>query len=36
VTVEFKRAVQPAEILAALREATARIEAEQGGEQEAA
>jgi ParB family transcriptional regulator, chromosome partitioning protein len=36
VTVEFKRAVDSAEILAALREATARIEAEQGGETAAA
>jgi hypothetical protein len=28
VTVEFRKAVGPAEVLAALREATARLEAE--------
>jgi ParB family chromosome partitioning protein len=36
VTVEFKRAVEPAEIAAALREALAKVEAEQGGDQVAA
>jgi ParB family chromosome partitioning protein len=36
VTVEFKRAADPAEVLAALREVVAKLEAEQGGDQAAA
>jgi ParB family chromosome partitioning protein len=36
VTVEFKKAVEPAEIRAALVEALAKLDAEQGGEQAAA
>jgi hypothetical protein len=36
VTVEFKRAVDPGEIEAALVEALAKVRAEQGGDQDAA
>jgi ParB family chromosome partitioning protein len=36
LTLEFKRAVDLAEVIAALREATAKLEAEQGGDQAAA
>jgi ParB family transcriptional regulator, chromosome partitioning protein len=36
VTVEFKRAAEPAEVVAALREAATKLEAEQGGDQVAA
>ena len=36
VTVEFKRSVDPAEVVAALREAANKLEAEQGGDQAAA
>jgi hypothetical protein len=36
VTVEFRKAVEPAEVLAALREATATLEAERADDQDVA